>query len=197
MPELTATTILLILFRWIHFVAGITWIGLLYFFNFVNAPFMRVVDPAARPLVIPTLLPRALAWFRHAAWLTVLAGLVLIWLKYWQFGNVITTDGAKTIFMGMLLGLIMLFNVWVIIWPNQKRIIEAVKAGQAADPMWGRNALYASRTNVTLSWPMLFYMAGASNFPMGWGAIVVVGVILGALSFCLIMTVQKWWATKF
>src|SRR2546421_5515914 len=98
MPTHTWTEALALLLRWIHFLAGITWIGLLYFFNFVNAPFQRVLDPSARPLVIPTLMPRALAWFRHAAWLTVLAGFVLIWLKYWSRGDIITSDNAKSIF---------------------------------------------------------------------------------------------------
>jgi uncharacterized membrane protein len=188
---------ILFLFRWIHFVAGITWIGLLYFFNFVNTPFQRVLDPSARPLVIPTLMPRALAWFRHAAWVTVLAGLVLIYMSYWRYGNVIETDNAKTIFTGMILGLIMVFNVWFIIWPNQKRIIEAVKAGQPADPAWGRRATYASRTNVILSWPMLLFMAGASHYPMDWVPIIVLGVIFAALSAVLLFTVQKWAVTKF
>lgn len=187
----------LLVFRWIHFVAGITWIGLLYFFNFVNAPFMRVLDPSARPLVIPTLLPRALAWFRHAAWITVLAGLVLIYGLYWYKGDIVTSNNAKTIFAGMILGLIMAFNVWFIIWPNQRRIIEAVRGGKTPEPVWGRNALYASRTNVTLSWPMLVYMAGATHYPMDWPAIIIVGIILAILSFLLVYTVQKWAADKF
>jgi uncharacterized membrane protein len=185
------------LFRWVHFLAGITWIGLLYFFNFVNAPFMRVLDASARPLVIPTLLPRALAWFRHAAWVTVLAGFVIIWIKYWQYGNIITTPNAKTIFVGMLLGLIMLFNVWMIIWPNQKKIIEATRAGQAPDPSWGRRALYASRTNVTLSFPMLLFMAGAGHYGLDWLEIIIYGLIAAALGLGLVFYVQKWAVTKF
>jgi uncharacterized membrane protein len=197
MPELTVVSVLHIILRWIHFVAGITWIGLLYFFNFVNAPFMRVLDPSARPLVIPTLLPRALAWFRHAAWVTVVAGLVLIYLLYWQRGDIVTSNGAKTIFTGMLLGLIMVFNVWFIIWPNQRRIIEAVKAGKTPDPAWGRTALYASRTNVTLSFPMLLMMAGATHWPMDWPAIIILGLIAAALAFLLVMTVQSWAAARF
>jgi uncharacterized membrane protein len=185
------------LFRWIHFLAGITWIGLLYFFNFVNAPFQRVLDPSARPLVIPTLMPRALAWFRHAAWVTVLAGLVLIWLKYWSRGDVITSDNAKSIFVGMILGLIMLFNVWVIIWPNQKKIIEAVKAGQPADPNWGKYALYASRANVAMSFPMLLMMDAAGHYGLDWDYIAVLGSIAAILGLGLIFYVQKWQAARF
>jgi uncharacterized membrane protein len=185
------------LFRWIHFLAGIMWIGLLWFFNFVNTPFMRVLDPSARPLVIPTLLPRALAWFRHAAWLTVLAGFVLIWLKYWQHGDIITTPNAKTIFVGMLLGLVMVFNVWVIIWPNQKRIIEAVKAGQAPDPTWAKYATYASRTNVVLSFPLLLFMDGAGHYGLDWDYIAVLGGVAAILGFFLLFWVQKWAVAKF
>lgn len=185
------------LFRWIHFLAGITWIGILYWLNFVNVPWQRVLDATARPLVIPTLMPRVLAWFRHAAWLTVLMGLLLWWVKYGQRGDFVTSDNAKTIMVGMLLGLIMVFNVWFIIWPNQKRIIEAVKTGQAADPLWGKYALYASRTNVVLSFPMLLFMDGAGHYGMGWDYIAVLGGLAAILGFFLLFWVQKWAVAKF
>jgi uncharacterized membrane protein len=188
---------ILIVTRWIHFVAGITWIGLLYFFNFVNVRAMATIDQTARPHVVQTLLPRALAWFRHSAWVTVLAGLVLIYGHYWAAGNVFGTAGARTIFVGMVLGLIMLFNVWVIIWPNQRRVIEAARTGAKPDPLWARNALYASRTNFTLSFPMLFFMASSSHNPLDDAGIAVALVLLGALGFATVMTVQKWWAPKF
>jgi len=184
-------------FRWIHFLAGITWIGLLYFLNFVNVPFQRVLDPSARPLVIPTLMPRVLAWFRHAAWITVLAGLVLWWLKYARLGDIVETNNAKTILIGGLLGIIMASNVWFIIWPNQRRIIEAVRSGQTADPSWGRRALYASRTNVILSFPMLLFMDGAGHYGLDWVSIVVYGVLAAILAYLLLFSVQKWAVTKF
>ena len=187
----------LIVVRWIHFVAGITWIGLLYFFNFVNVRTMATIDQAARPAVVTTLLPRALAWFRHSAWVTVLAGLVLIYGLYWEHGDIIDSAKAKTIGAGALLGVIMLFNVWVFIWPNQRRIIEAARTSAKADPAWGRRALYASRTNFTLSFPMLFFMAGSSHYAMDWGGIVVVGLVLAALGLGTVLTVQKWWAARF
>lgn len=187
----------LIIDRWIHFVAGITWIGLLYFFNFVNVRSMATIDAAARPHVTTTLLPRALAWFRHSAWVTVLAGLVLIYGLYWQRGDLVDSDSAKTIGTGALLGLVMLFNVWVIIWPNQRRVITATRASEKVDPAWGRRALYASRTNVTLSFPMLFFMAGSSHYPLGWVGIAVVGIVLAALGLGTVLTVQKWWASRF
>lgn len=184
-------------FRWIHFLAGITWIGLLYFFNLVNTPFQRVLDASAKPLVIPTLMPRALAWFRHAAWVTVLAGLVLIYVIYWRQGDIVTSGSAKSIFVGMILGLIMLFNVWVFIWPNQKKIIEAVRGGQAADPAWGRTALYFSRTNFSLSFPMLLFMAGARHYSMDWLQIVIYGLVAAILGLLVVFYVQKWAATSF
>ncbi len=186
----------LIVDRWIHFVAGITWIGLLYWFNLVNVRTMATIDQAARPAYVTTLLPRALAWFRHSAWVTVLAGLILIYYQYWAAGDVLNERG-RTIFSGMVLGLIMLANVWGIIWPNQRRIIEATRTGQKPDPLWGRNALYASRTNVTLSFPMLFFMGSSTHNPLDWTGIVVAFVVLGALGLGAVMTVQKWWAPRF
>jgi uncharacterized membrane protein len=186
-----------LLFRWLHFLAGITWIGLLYFLNMVNVPTMRVLDAAARPHVVTTQLPRTLAWFRHGAWATVLAGLILIWYKYWQFGRVFSDPPAITITIGGLLGIIMMINVWGLIWPNQKKIIEATRAGQAPDPAWGRVALYASRTNFTLSFPMLLFMGGASHFAMGWDGIIITGLIAALIGYLVVFTVQKWKATSF
>jgi uncharacterized membrane protein len=183
----------LFLLRWFHFLAGITWIGLLYFFNFVNVPGMKVLDPSARPFVVTTILPRALAWFRHAAWVTVLAGLVLMGTLYWSQGRFLGDDGARTIHVGMLLGLIMLFNVWVLIWPNQKKVIAATAAKQAPEPSWARTALYASRTNVILSSPMLAFMAGAGHFPLGWAGIIVVGLVAAAIAALLVFYVHKAW----
>ena len=183
--------------RWIHFVAGITWIGLLYFLNLVNVRAMASLEASVRPQVLPVFLPRVLAWFRHGAWVTVLAGLAMIYVGYWSRGDVVGSDSAKTILTGGILGLIMLFNVWVLIWPNQKKIIAATRAAQAPDPAWGRVALYASRTNFSLSFPMLFFMGGARHYPMDWPMIVVVGVVLGLLGFLVVMTIQKYAATRF
>ncbi len=183
--------------RWIHFLAGITWIGLLYWFNLVNSRAMATIDASARPHLTTTLLPRALAWFRHSAWVTVLAGLILIYGLYWQSGDFVTSNGAKTIFSGMVLGLIMLFNVWYFIWPNQKKVIEAARAGGKPDPNWAKTALYASRTNFTLSFPMLLFMAGSSHYQLDWPQIVVVFVVAAAIGFGVVYSVQKWWAARF
>ncbi|MBI2323950.1 MAG: urate hydroxylase PuuD [Chloroflexi bacterium] len=187
----------LLVTRWVHFVAGITWIGLLYWFNFINVRTMATIDATARPHVVTTLLPRALAWFRHSAWVTVLAGFVLIYGTYWANGNVFGTAGARTIFFGMTLGVIMLLNVWGIIWPNQKRIIATARAGGKADPIWGRNALYASRTNFALSFPMLFFMAGASHAELSDQALGIAFIVLAGLGFATVMAVQKWWSVRF
>lgn len=188
---------ILIVTRWIHFVAGITWIGLLYWFNFINVRTMATIDATARPHIVTTLLPRALAWFRHSAWVTVLAGFVLIYGTYWAEGNVFGTAGARTIFFGMTLGVIMLLNVWGIIWPSQKRIIAAARAGAKPDPIWGRNALYASRTNFALSFPMLFFMASSSHAQLNDQGLGIAFVVLTALGFATVMAVQKWWSVKF
>lgn len=183
--------------RWIHFVAGITWIGLLYWFNLVNVPFQKVLDPSVKGQVNPPLLTRSLAWFRWSAVVTVVAGLLLIYGLYWQDGNPFGSNTEKTIFAGGLLGIIMLGNVWMFIWPNQRRVLAAMAAGEAPDPVWPRRALIASRVNFALSFPMLFFMAGSSHYPLDWPGIVVVGVVLGALGALVVLTVQKYWANRF
>jgi uncharacterized membrane protein len=183
--------------RWVHFVAGITWIGLLYWFNLVNVPFQKVLDGSLKGQVNPPLFTRALAWFRWSAVATVVAGLLLIYGLYWQDGNLFGSNTEITIFAGGLLGLVMLFNVWVFIWPNQKRVLAAMSAGEAPDPAWPRNTLYASRTNFALSFPMLFFMAGSSHYPLDWTGVLVVGVVLAALGAGVVLTVQKYWASRF
>jgi uncharacterized membrane protein len=154
-----------ILTRWIHFIAGITWIGLLYFFNFVNAGFLKSLDGPTKNIVIPKLMPTALNYFRHGATVTVLAGIVLYGYLYSKGGT-----GAIALGIGGLLGIIMMVNVHAIIWPNQKKIIAAVAAAAQGTPApaemaaWGKTALYASRVNVMLSIPMLFFMGAGSHF---------------------------------
>ena len=154
-----------LVFRWIHFLAGITWIGLLYFFNLINAAFLKSLDGPTKNAVIPKLMPAALNWFRHGATVTVLAGLVLYFYMYSKGGT-----GAIALGIGGLLGIIMMANVHAIIWPNQKKIIEAVSKAAQGTPappemaQWGRTALLASRINFMLSIPMLFFMGAGSHF---------------------------------
>jgi uncharacterized membrane protein len=150
-----------LLFRWIHFLAGITWIGLLYFFNLVNVNFMKSLDAATKGKVVPQLMPPALWWFRWSALVTVLAGFLILMKKWPGSGSWQVSIG-----IGGTLGVIMLLNVWGIIWPNQKRIIqmtaEAAAKQQAPPPemaAMARKAYLASRTNFYLSIPMLFFMA--------------------------------------
>jgi len=151
--------------RWIHFLAGITWIGLLYFFNLINTAFLKSLEGPTKNIVIPKLMPSALNWFRHGATVTVLAGIVL-YMKYYMNGG----TGAYALAIGGLLGIIMMANVHAIIWPNQKKIIAAVTAAAQGTPapaemaQWGRTALLASRVNFMLSIPMLFFMGAGSHF---------------------------------
>src|SRR3989338_5132064 len=154
------------LLRWAHFLAGITWIGLLYFFNLINAGFLKSLDGPTKNVVIPKLMPSALNWFRHGATVTVLAGLALYFWMYSKGGT-----WAIALGIGGLLGIIMLVNVHAIIWPNQQKIIAAVsKTAKDGTPApaemagWGRTALLASRVNFMLSIPMLFFMGAGSHF---------------------------------
>lgn len=235
LPPSDVGTNLQMLLRWIHFLAGITWIGLLYFFNLVNVPVMKKLDGPTKGKVIPVLMPKALWWFRWGAVVTVLAGLVYyililhteppdnpgglmgrtlgIWLGLvlptWVilFGllrvpaltkkgvflaipvvlvvlamsylivTLNTYEGASnralSIGVGGGMGLIMLLNVWGVIWPAQKRIIawtqENAEKGTAIPPesaVLARRAFLSSRMNAWLSVPMLFFMAAASHYPV-------------------------------
>lgn len=226
MPEASVT--LEIVLRWVHFVAGTTWIGLLYFFNLVNVPVMKVLDGPTKGKVIPVLMPKALWYFRHAAWVTVLVGFiyyylivagepdhgkvmgmflvlaVLAWAAIagllhmeWKPGKGIVlgivvaavaavyaflvvklTGGeghssrALSIGVGGGYGVIMLLNVWGIIWRCQKKLIawtaDNAAKGTPVPPesaALARRAFLASRTNTWLSLPMLFFMGTASHFP--------------------------------
>jgi hypothetical protein len=158
---------------------------------------MASLDAGVRPALIQANVRRVMAWFRHAAWLTVLIGLILAYMLYWSNGDFITSNKRKTILTGGLLGIIMMLNVWVFIWPNQKKIIAAAAAGQPPDPAWGRVALYASRANFTMSFPMLLFMGGATHAPMDWAMILVTGVIAAAIGFVVVLTIQKWMAPSF
>jgi uncharacterized membrane protein len=173
------------LLRWAHVISGVCWIGLLYFFNFVNVPFQGKMDGPTKKAVNPELLPRALWWFRWAAMATMIFGLVLFWYVYMRQEGVMRdaqkkiTGRALYIMIGMTLGLIMWFNVWFVIWPTQKKIIKAVKAGTPPDAKWGPRALLFSRTNTYLSGPMLLLMLTAphSAMPFHVGTLAVIGVI--------------------
>ena len=164
----------LFLLRWIHFFAGITWIGLLYYFNFVQTPFFAETEPAVRSGAVQKLVPRALWWFHWGAMFTFLSGWLILLHRMGQFGGVrdfFTTSYGWAIFLGGTLGSFMWANVWFVIWPKQKIVIaNAVDtaAGKAANPAAapaGQRAGFASRTNTLFSIPMLFYMGAASHLP--------------------------------
>ena len=144
--------------RWVHFLAGITWIGLLYYFNFVQMAALK--DAAADGTaagISKHVAPRALLWFRWAAVVTWLAGAALLGANFTD--AFLLRNGYEAIGLGAWLGTIMLFNVWVLIWPNQQKILGMVPADDTAKAKARRVAMLASRTNVMLSIPMLFFMA--------------------------------------
>lgn len=163
---------ILALERWLHFLAGITWIGLLYYFNFVQVPALAAASadkegpgPAA---ISKYVAPRALLWFRWAAVVTWLSGALYL-LQNAQFLNAVTLGIGQTnlyathIGIGAWLGTIMLINVWVLIWPNQKKILGLVEASDEQKTKARRIAFLASRTNTMLSLPMLLFMGAASH----------------------------------
>lgn len=225
MPTHTGTEALAILLRWIHLLAGIMWVGLLYFFNLVNVPFMKQVDAATKPKVFQYMTLPTLQLFRWSALLTVFVGFwywaqiyvaadaqrmglsplstiglfLLIWIGAWailyfvisrtpsgyvvgaavavvailaawlfvQFTPVGREDNhVLSIGIGGGFGFIMLFNVWGIIWPNNKKVIQGTLAGSAPTnaATLARQAFLASRTNAFLSVPMLFFMAASSHY---------------------------------
>jgi uncharacterized membrane protein len=155
--------------RWIHFMAGVMWIGLLYYFNFVNVAAAKAaaVDGTAAG-ISKHVMPRALFWFRWAAVVTWLAGAALLaqnFLNAFLFLN-------KTYYpigVGAWLGTIMLFNVWVLIWPNQKKILGIVQATEEGKNKARRVAFLASRTNTALSIPMLYFMAAGAHSALFFG----------------------------
>jgi uncharacterized membrane protein len=152
--------------RFLHIFAGILWIGLLYYFNFVQIPTMPKVPVELKPGVSKYIAPAALFWFRWAALATVILGLVLAEMKQGGYvGRALTLEEShRTIGIGMWLGLIMAANVWFIIWPNQKRALGIVPAEDAAKARSASVAMMASRTNLILSLPMLYCMVAYAHF---------------------------------
>ena len=175
------------LFRFIHFFAGVVWIGILYYFNFVQTEYFKETDAEAKSSAISKLVPRALWWFRYGALFTFLSGLALAG----YLGGTINFY----IVVGMLLGTLMFLNVWLIIWPNQRIVIssndQVVGGGEAMPEAAGAlaKAGLASRTNTLFSIPMLFFM-GASAHLTGVGRAPMsseVGVSTLAMALCLLI----------
>jgi uncharacterized membrane protein len=156
------------LFRWLHVLSGIMWIGLLYYFNFVQIPSMPKIPDDQKPAVSKVIAPEALFWFRWAALSTVVTGLILAAMNGYIVGALtlgITTGVLKhlAIGIGMWLGLIMAYNVWMIIWPNQQKALGLVEASADDKKAAAGTAKLFSRINTMLSVPMLFAMVAAQN----------------------------------
>ncbi len=145
------------------------WIGLLWYFNFVQTPSMPKIPDEQKPAITKFIAPTALFWFRWGAMSTIITGLILAWLNGYLLNAIKLGIGDHNprftdIGFGMWLGTIMWFNVWFIIWPNQKKVLGIVPAEAAEKKRAGRIAGLASRTNTMLSIPMLYAMAAASHF---------------------------------
>ena len=145
-------------FRYLHVLFGILWIGLLYYFNFVQIPTMPKVPAELKPAVSKYIAPEALFWFRYAALLTVITGLVIALLNNYLAEALTFQPGFRLIGIGMWMALVMAFNVWFVIWPNQKRALGIVAAEDAVKAKSATTAMIASRINTMLSIPMLYCM---------------------------------------
>ncbi len=157
------------LLRWVHFMAGITWIGILYYFNFIQTPFFGTdLGGQAKGAMTRGLVPNALWWFRWAAMFTFLTGVLILLIKLGH-GNPLASGYMTRILTGALMGTLMWANVWFVIWPAQQVVIasaEKVAGGGEADPTAagrGARAGMASRTNTLFSIPMLFFMGAATH----------------------------------
>ena len=144
--------------QWLHVFFGITWIGLLYYFNFVQIPTMPAVPAELKPGVSKYIAPKALFYFRWGAAFTVLTGALLAYVNGFIVEALSLRDGFQLIGTGMWLALIMAFNVWFIIWPNQKKALGLVEADDATKAASAKTAMIFSRLNTLLSIPMLYAM---------------------------------------
>ena len=156
------------LWRWLHVLSAVMWIGILWYFNFVQIPSMPKIADEQKPAISKVIAPAALFWFRWAAMATIITGLLLA-LGSGYLMQALTLglmDGVAkhtAIGIGMWLGLIMWFNVWFVIWPNQKIALGIVDAEADAKAASARKAMLFSRTNTLLSFPMLYAMVSAQN----------------------------------
>ena len=156
------------LFRYFHVISGVMWIGLLWYLNFVQIPSMPKFTDEQKPAITKVIAPAVLFWFRWAALATIVTGLIVAYLNGYVHQALalgIGSGGEKNtaIGIGMWLGLIMAFNVWFIIWPNQKKVLGIVEATPEEKPISLKKAVLASRVNTLLSLPMLLSMVAAQN----------------------------------
>ncbi|MBJ65662.1 MAG: hypothetical protein CML97_04100 [Rhodobiaceae bacterium] len=156
-------------FRWLHVLSGVMWIGLLWYFNFVQIPNMGNIPDDQKPAISKVIAPAALWWFRWGAMATIVTGLILGYINgYLHTAMTLTLVGGGSpnelfIGLGMWLGIIMWFNVWFVIWPNQKKALGIVEVEADVKAASARTAMLFSRTNTMLSIPMLFCMVIAQN----------------------------------
>jgi len=157
-------------FRWLHVISGVMWIGLLWYFNFVQIPNMGNIPDEQKPAISKVIAPAALWWFRYGAMATIITGLILAYINGYMHEAMTLTLMEDEIIpnylfigIGMWLGIIMWFNVWFVIWPNQKKALGIVDADPDVKAASARTAMLFSRTNTLLSIPMLFCMVIAQN----------------------------------
>ena len=176
-----------VLFRYAHIVFGVAWIGLLYYFNFVQTEYVKEADDGAKADVMAKLAPRALWWFRWAALFTFLTGFILLW---WISSQQRYNLG---IVLGALMGTIMMLNVWGIIWPNQKIMIGLAEGDKTVA---GPKAALASRTNTLLSLPMLYFMVTSIHGPLAsggaWASVNTTALIIGLVIIVVIEANAIW-----
>jgi len=153
----------LFVMRWLHVVSGVMWIGLLWYFNFVQIPSMPKIPDEQKPAVSKVIAPTALFWFRYAALATVATGILVAWMNDYIGQALGLRQPFVAIGIGMWIALIMAFNVWFIIWPNQQKALGMVEVEPAAKAAAARTAMLTSRINTMLSVPMLYMMVAQQN----------------------------------
>lgn len=159
-------------FRWLHVLSGVMWIGLLWYLNFVQIPTVPKIPDELKPAIGKHILPAVLFWFRWGAMATIVTGLILAWLNGYILNAIKLGIGDgntqfTAIGIGMWLGAIMWFNVWFVIWPNQKKVMGITQASDDEKKKAARTAMLFSRTNTLLSIPMLYCMVSAQNGGFG------------------------------
>jgi uncharacterized membrane protein len=149
--------------RWLHVLSGVMWIGLLWYFNFVQIPSMPKIPDEQKPAIGKVIAPTALFWFRWAALATVITGLLVAWMNGYLFRALSLETGVHAIGIGMWIAMLMAFNVWFIIWPNQKKALGIVTVEADEKAKAARLAMLTSRFNTMLSIPMLYMMVAQQN----------------------------------
>lgn len=180
---------LVMFLRFVHFFAGVAWIGHLYYFNFVQGAFFAEIDAPVKNVAFSKLVPKALWWFRYGALFTFVSGVAMLGIQGAELkADFFLTPYGLYIWPGVLMGTLMFLNVWLIIWPNQQVLIanaNTVLGGGAANPAApasAAKALLASRTNVCFSIPLLFFMGASRHLSIGMGENVNPYIAVGVVS---------------